>query len=48
MDEKKGAGHLLANVPVVVDIGKIEPNFEPRNKTMTLLDQWGDDATSGD
>lgn len=31
---------LLANVPVVVDIGKIDPKFEPRNKTMTLLDQW--------
>ena len=39
---------LLANVPVVVDIGKIEPKFEPRNKTMTLLDQWEDDAPAGE
>jgi uncharacterized protein len=31
---------LLANVPVVVDIGKIDPKFEPHNKTMTLVDQW--------
>ena len=36
---------LLANVPVVVDIGRIERKFEPRNKTMTLVDQWEDDAT---
>jgi DNA helicase HerA-like ATPase len=31
---------LLANVPVVVDIGRIEQKFEPHNKTMTLVDQW--------
>jgi uncharacterized protein len=35
---------LLANIPVVVDIGKIEKLYEPRNKTMTLVDQWQDDA----
>ncbi len=28
---------LMANVPVVVDIGKIEPKkYEPNNKTMVL------------
>jgi DNA helicase HerA-like ATPase len=32
---------LLANVPVVVDIGKIEPKYEPKNKTITLVDKWG-------
>lgn len=37
---------LLANVPVVVDIGKIEPKFEPRNKTMTLVDQWEGSAAT--
>jgi hypothetical protein len=32
---------LLANVPIVVDIGKIEPSkHEPRNKTITLTDKW--------
>lgn len=32
---------LLANVPIVVDIGKIEPKaHEPRNKTITLVDKW--------
>ena len=32
---------LLANVPIVVDIGKIEPKkHEPRNKTITLTDKW--------
>lgn len=32
---------LLANVPVVVDIGKIIPNkHEPKNKTLTLIDKW--------
>jgi uncharacterized protein len=31
---------LLASVPVVVDIQKMEPKFEPRNKTRTLVDQW--------
>ena len=31
---------LLANVPVVVDIGKMDSKYEPRNKTRTLVDQW--------
>jgi hypothetical protein len=32
---------LLANVPIVLDIGKIEPSkFEPKNKTLTLVDKW--------
>lgn len=32
---------LLANVPIVLDIGKIEPaKHEPRNKTITLTDKW--------
>ena len=32
---------LLANVPIVVDIGEIEPKkHEPKNKTMTLTDKW--------
>lgn len=32
---------LLANVPIVVDIGKIEPKaHEPKNKTITLVDKW--------
>lgn len=32
---------LLANVPIVIDIGKIEPEkHEPRNKTITLTDKW--------
>jgi len=32
---------LLANVPIVVDIGKIEPKkHEPKNKTITLADKW--------
>jgi DNA helicase HerA-like ATPase len=35
---------LLANIPVVVDIGKIAKVYEPRNKTMTLIDQWADDV----
>lgn len=34
---------LTANVPVVIDIGKIEPeDCEPRNKTITLTDKWND------
>jgi len=34
---------LLANVPIVVDIGKIEPKkHEPKNKTITLVDKWGE------
>jgi len=32
---------LLANVPIVVDIGQIEPKYEPKNKTITLVDKWG-------
>lgn len=32
---------LLANIPVVIDIGKIEPSkHEPKNKTITLTDKW--------
>jgi len=32
---------LLANVPIVLDIGKIEPcKHEPKNKTITLIDKW--------
>jgi DNA helicase HerA-like ATPase len=32
---------LLANVPIVIDIGEIEPKkHEPRNKTRTLADKW--------
>lgn len=32
---------LLANVPIVIDIGKIEPGkHEPKNKTITLTDKW--------
>jgi hypothetical protein len=32
---------LLANVPIVIDIGKIEPKeHEPGNKTITLTDKW--------
>ncbi|HEX8817625.1 MAG TPA: ATP-binding protein [Terriglobales bacterium] len=32
---------LLANVPIVIDVGKIEPKkHEPRNKTITLTDKW--------
>jgi hypothetical protein len=31
---------LLANVPVVIDIEKIEAKYEPRNKTRTLTDKW--------
>lgn len=32
---------LLANVPIVLDIGRIEPSHhEPKNKTITLIDKW--------
>jgi DNA helicase HerA-like ATPase len=32
---------LLANVPIVVDIGRIEPDkHAPKNKTITLVDKW--------
>jgi hypothetical protein len=32
---------LLANVPIVLDVGKIEPKkYEPKNKTITLTDKW--------
>jgi uncharacterized protein len=35
---------LLALVPVVVDIGKIPTKYEPKNKTMTLVEKWRDPA----
>lgn len=31
---------LIANVPVVIDIGKIGDKYEPKNKTITLVDKW--------
>jgi DNA helicase HerA-like ATPase len=32
---------LLANVPIVLDVGAIEPEkHEPKNKTITLTDKW--------
>jgi DNA helicase HerA-like ATPase len=31
---------LLAQIPVVVDIGEIEKKFVPKNETMTLIDKW--------
>jgi uncharacterized protein len=32
---------LLANIPVVIDVGKIEPaEHEPKNKTITLTENW--------
>lgn len=31
---------LLAQVPVVVDVGRIPDKFEPKNKTMSLVDKW--------
>lgn len=31
---------LLAQVPVVIDIGSIPKQFEPNNKTMTLVEKW--------
>jgi hypothetical protein len=31
---------LLANIPVVVDIGQLDAKYEPRNKTITLVDKW--------
>jgi len=33
---------LSAQVPVMVDIGKIDEKFEPNNKTMVLIDNWVD------
>lgn len=33
---------LSAQVPVMIDIGKIEEKFEPNNKTMVLIDNWID------
>lgn len=33
---------LLAQVPVVVDIGRIPDQYEPQNKTMTLIENWKD------
>lgn len=34
---------LLAQIPVVVDIGQIPKANEPKNKTMTLTEKWKDD-----
>ena len=32
---------LLANIPIVIDVGRIEPTkHEPNNKTITLTDKW--------
>lgn len=31
---------LSAQVPVVIDIGKIPNGFEPKNETMVLTDNW--------
>jgi DNA helicase HerA-like ATPase len=31
---------LLAQIPVVVDVGIIEEKYIPRNKTMTLISNW--------
>ncbi len=31
---------LVANVPVIIDIGKIEDGFEPENKTINLIKNW--------
>jgi hypothetical protein len=31
---------ILAQVPVVVDIGSIPEKYEPINKTMTLVEKW--------
>lgn len=31
---------LLANVPIVLDIGKIESKYEPQNKTIVLTNNW--------
>jgi DNA helicase HerA-like ATPase len=31
---------ILANVPVVIDIDKMESKYEPKNKTRTLADKW--------
>lgn len=33
---------LSAQVPVMIDIGKIDEKFEPNNKTMVLIDNWVD------
>ncbi|MFP9114438.1 ATP-binding protein [Flavobacterium sp. RHBU_3] len=33
---------LSAQVPVMIDIGKIDKKFEPNNKTMILIDNWLD------
>lgn len=34
---------LLAQIPVVVDIGGIPKENEPKNKTMTLVEKWKDE-----
>lgn len=31
---------LLAQVPVVIDINEIESKYEPKNKTIKLIDKW--------
>jgi GTPase SAR1 family protein len=31
---------MIASVPVVIDINAIDEKYEPKNKTMTLTDQW--------
>jgi hypothetical protein len=36
---------LGANVPVVLDIGRIPAEHEPYSKTLTLADKWGADPT---
>ncbi|MCG2432136.1 ATP-binding protein [Aequorivita xiaoshiensis] len=34
---------LSAQVPVMIDIGKIKPESEPDNKTMLLIENWKDE-----
>ncbi|GAK77203.1 bipolar DNA helicase HerA [Nonlabens ulvanivorans] len=34
---------LSAQVPVMIDIGKIKPKSEPDNKTMLLIENWKDE-----
>ena len=33
---------LSAQVPVVIDIGKIEDGYEPKSETIKLIDNWSD------
>jgi len=38
---------ILAQIPVVVDIGQIEPNeYEPNNKTPELIKNWSDEVVN--